>query len=372
MLRVLIIFLFFTWSIPAQNLSGSWILSDVTISGIKGNNAEHDEYFKHYRENYLEENGGKIIYEFRSDGVMAFYIVKTADTLMTMEFEWRKEGKTISAKSLNATEHPQILFEQMGISLCQTFTVVAEEVTIAVRTTYTPLPFKTRTKHTREQINAYFKAGVPSLNKTWALIDYSDAALVICDLYENSHVAMPHHGDSSYNILEKLTDLKALALLFASNRKEHSEMYYLYNFSNALLRVGLDYSSAVEKESNIQYSKEQVLLMKAMLFVVDRINTLANSDSITAGIHSSKRKDIFKYQDGMMRGQIMDGFSLIREKFISFRIADICDFGNYFFDFCEKNYRYIPEDLKHDFDRTLEEITTKHSLQCLHRDFKRK
>ena len=370
MSRALIILLFFVGNASAQSFSGSWILYDVDVFGVKGNEPLHDEIISRNREIYQEKYKGKLIYEFIKNGTMFTHLVKAADTIVVAESEWTKKKNTISTKNLNDTKGLPELFEKTDNVLSQTFTTVLESVTIVIKLSFSNLAFVSRPKHSKEEVNAYFDAGVPAMGKIWTIEGHTDAALAIYDLYENKKMALPHHNDSTYKILEKLTDLKSLEILFMSKKKDYLEVYHLYALSNALLKVGGSYDIA--KEGSFTFSKENVMILKAMLLLIDRINALVNSEEVKSKFSFQQQSQASLYQNEIMKAYIASGFLILQERVKQFRTSDICDFGNYFIDFCEKNYQYIPSDSKNDFYKTIEEITKSHHLNCLHRNFKQK
>jgi hypothetical protein len=94
--NTLLFFTFFILScssnmLQAQNIIGKWIVNDVTITVGRTLSEAEKEQIDFLRKDFLEENKGKTIVEYKKDSTL---IMSSTDTSYTVTYKWWiKDGK---------------------------------------------------------------------------------------------------------------------------------------------------------------------------------------------------------------------------------------------------------------------------------------
>lgn len=354
--------LFACLQLSAQSPVGTWLIRDIQLEKLGTASAEEKKQLAQMRDTLLVPSFGKLLHRYLNDGTVLFYSIAGADTTVYDGQEWWIKNKRLYTSAHENPEAYPNAFSLKQNSLCITTTLTAEE--IITKTWFQRLPSRSETKHSAAQIASYFRAGIAPLTTSWTLENYRDAMAILCDLHDQGQVSLPHHSDSSIQILRKLTELDTLKTRFAAVQAS-GDAYFVVSYSKTLVQLLMRYGQVAKQEGEILYSGEKTLVYLSVLTVMDELVELITTSVANEKLSSTRKQAVIEHRDKSMP-MIVDGcLTILKDEYSGYRRADACLLGQRFFEFYAKHRRLLKEEEQVAFDQRLREIEETHPLPCL-------
>ncbi len=346
----------------AQSPLGRWIIRDIRVSKIGKESEEEKKYYNQLRDSLLKPSFGTLVHDYKKDGTLIYYSIEGSDTNAYDGVEWWMKNKIFYTSVHEPVEDYPNTWTLKQNTLCVTSSLTPEG--IVMKTWYERLPSFPDQKHNPEQVKLFFSSGIAPLENKWSMEEYRDAIAIVCDLYDQKKSALPHHSDSSMQLLRKLTDVTSLKSLFA-NAQTTNEAYFVVSYSKTLIQLLMRYGLVAKKEGEIQYSNEKVRVYTTVLAVMDELIRIINESVQNENLSASRKQSVIEHRDKSLP-QLIDGcLTILKDEYHNYRKADICAFGLSFFDFYKRQSLFLTEDFKAESDKRLRDIEETHPVDCL-------
>jgi hypothetical protein len=345
------IFIFATLPMTGQEIIGRWVLEDVVFEGKSSKFTKQE--IEEFRRQFLKENKRTLIDEYKSNGILCVFSVQEGDTTQFYESKWWEKGNTIYREGIQTGKTLHFTYKRNKSELyTQSY---YPELDMVMKSKFLFVPGNSKKLYSDNTFASYAKAGVPALNKKWTVEEYRDAALALYDLEYRKVSILPHHNDSSFVILKKLTDCDSMEFLIPKEKITKTDVFYIASVLKLTLDIMLAYSTLGELKGKRYYSLENVMVKKAVLRLSDR------------GIEVVKELGVKeKETDKENIKKIIEGCLITFEDDHKFyRQEDLCSFYQTFSDFYGKYKNVFDAPQRKNFDGRLSTIKKKYVAPCL-------
>lgn len=344
-----------------QDIAGRWVMEDWTMTYTKKKPIEETRALKRYSDSLLRESKGRIIHEFRPNGLLYFFSVDNGDTVKFNERRWWTVKNKLFDNRPEAEKDEFPAFDIKKDRLIEYSHIKSLDLDLI--TTYRKIPGYCKEAYSNRSMSAYFKAGILPLDKKWSLEDYRDAAVILNDLYKKKIAPLPNHNDSSYLILTKLTDYNSMEFLKAGDSLKTQDAYYLASFVVNLVLLEQQYTFAAEELGKKFYSNENAKMSVLIYRLADKA-ALARNYINKPRTEAQKENALKNYRVNL--NQMLDGgFTILLKEFKDYEERDLCLIGQEVFSFYRFHKYELDADQKRDYESRVEQIKNEHEKKCL-------
>lgn len=326
----------------AQSIIGRWLADDYKPTYFKPRSEADKEQLKVSQKKLNDEIKGKIIHEYKTNGLLYIFRIDGGDTTEYERMKWWIKGDMIYTDNPEYDKPHCIRYKIKDALLYHIETIPETDIITTIK--WIQLPGESKSEYSDDTYNSFFNAGIAPLNKKWTTVEYCDAAMYLLDLDMRKVSRLPHHTDSSMAILKKITNCDSIAYLDIK-----ANTFAFATFQKFMAQLMMRYSASGKNMAPKHYSEENALIQIALLCMSDKIIKLQKDGFVKKPVAYTS----YLYQ-------IIDGYITTFENDTkNYRSSDLCKQYVAFSGFYLKYKNDLSDEARKGFDERIVKIRKK-------------